>query len=792
MSASDDELDKLLNDADLTDKMEEDNVAPITEEYTAPISEVADDTSVSTREVSIDLSATGRKRRKDYGQPRTQPPAARMSGEEEWSLKDKPCWKYIRPFLPIPAGPGGFLHGGPVWHKSLEDSVIDAEYVRRTKKDFDRSVEGDADPVLYKAMVTWARVPPSKDTPLSADTDAPLTRTLIRELSYMYINWYGAFIKSTAKILWKSVYKYRRIVNGEIEYVEDVHFDLHSDEQMKKILASYKFTRWMPDDKKKPSIFEPYKLWLEHENRRDYEDIEYIPIPVDPSDYERCNLFNLYEPGAYLQKDYSREDSKAAYARCSAFFEHVREIWCNGDEFLYMWTRQLLAFYFQKPHIRPDMAVVLHGKQGSGKTVIVTVDTERFNNKFNVIFDCKLVAFWDESEITKTSTIDKFKSRITSGTVNIEGKFKDTKLRPNYLRWFIATNNELKVLVTPDNRRCLFLETSDALVGKRGSSELKTYINEILNIDPRDLAICLSNINIDCFSPSSAPKTPLEIKWGQANLSSVQQFWMHSIKQGRVGPEEYWLQQNDDQVTNPRNLFGKVIKKDSVYASYKYTCGMFKETAVPNNEFWKQTKAAITDSSYEDTVRVIDGKKDVPVVIIVDHQALLKERMAKALNYNGLFDEATPMSLVSNIFTVSTLDIKRYTIPGLIPKSSDADSPLEKQQPSNPDRSFHREDYDNDICMSLFTPIMEVTESAGYAISSGCILDLSTASDGPTSGFILSPTGGVEATFTFKPKGPMYKEFDASISGDEVLYVGPVGCKRFTIVPKPGKFLLYR
>ncbi|PRP76705.1 hypothetical protein PROFUN_14933 [Planoprotostelium fungivorum] len=148
MSAFDDELDKLLNKADLTDKMEEDNVAPITR-ITLPL------------EASIDLSATGRKHRKDHGQPRAQPPA----GKEEWSLKGKPCWKYIRPFLPIPVGPGGFLHGGPVWYKALEDSIIDAEYVRRTRKDFDRSVDGDADPVLYKSIVTWARVPPPKDTP---------------------------------------------------------------------------------------------------------------------------------------------------------------------------------------------------------------------------------------------------------------------------------------------------------------------------------------------------------------------------------------------------------------------------------------------------------------------------------------------------------------------------------------------------------------------------------------------------------------------------------------------------
>ncbi|PRP79721.1 hypothetical protein PROFUN_12655 [Planoprotostelium fungivorum] len=53
MTASDDELDKLLNDANLTDKMEEDNVAPITEECIATVlSEVAGDhVSVLSREV---------------------------------------------------------------------------------------------------------------------------------------------------------------------------------------------------------------------------------------------------------------------------------------------------------------------------------------------------------------------------------------------------------------------------------------------------------------------------------------------------------------------------------------------------------------------------------------------------------------------------------------------------------------------------------------------------------------------------------------------------------------------
>ncbi|PRP73017.1 hypothetical protein PROFUN_17023, partial [Planoprotostelium fungivorum] len=389
---------------------------------TASLPSTPSTTATTTPTKSEVDPATNRKKKRNSNEeprPYNKAPVARLDLKELHEIKAKPGWKYLRPFLQRPVTSLG-VGMGDCWNGSNEESEFDADYIKRTKKHFNHSAE-EADPLCFKMIVLYTT---------------------------QYFDGY----------LWKSIYKYERWVDGKVQIEQDVHYDIKSKTQLKLILENYKYSKKIG---KKMVVFDAFKIWSAWENRHIFKDVEYNPIPSLPGE---GNLFNLYEPGEYIGKDRTGKCSKMAYGRCSSFFEHVREIWCCGDEKLYVWTRKLLAYYFQKPHIRPDMAVVLYGQQGSGKTLVVqvfgklfasnfvTIDSARFNNKFNTVLDCKLVAFWDESEINKLSTLDTFKNRITAKEMPIEGKFKNTKIRQNYLRWFIASNNELKTLavnVTP-------------------------------------------------------------------------------------------------------------------------------------------------------------------------------------------------------------------------------------------------------------------------------------------------------------------------------------------------------
>jgi hypothetical protein len=212
--------------------------------------------------------------------------------------------------------------------------------------------------------------------------------------------------------------------------------------------------------------YDAWPIWFGSKLRNTFKNIEYNPIPGASNN---SNLFNLYEPGPYLQRDFSGMSVSEAYKNCSIFFEHVREIWCGGNELHYIYTRKLLAFYFKRvstvlaylsdfcqPEILPEVAIVLYGKEGSGKSIIVdvfgklfgpnytTIDTARFTSKFNSTLDCKILVHWDEGTINDQKTLDMLKNRITAPELNIEAKYKNTQIRENYIRWIIASNNEQK------------------------------------------------------------------------------------------------------------------------------------------------------------------------------------------------------------------------------------------------------------------------------------------------------------------------------------------------------------
>ncbi|PRP76152.1 hypothetical protein PROFUN_15216, partial [Planoprotostelium fungivorum] len=390
----------------------------------------------------------------------------------------------------------------------------------------------------------------------------------------MYMNWFGAYLKGPGCILWKTVYRYDRIRNKKVVHVEDVRFDLKNKINLKNMLA--------PAQKE----YNFFNLWWAHEDRNEFENIEYNPIAKHNNSHS--NLFNIYNPGRYLQRNWSERERT----------EDGKDIWCNGNEELYRYTIHLLAYFYQHPELRPDVAIILYRKEGSGKSIIVdifgqlfgqnyvTIDAARFNSQFSAVLDCKLLAFWDEGSINDDKTITALKERITSETLKVRPMYKETKIVDNYLRWIIATNIPQRKLITPKQRRAVILGTSNILCGRQGDPTAVAWFKEILSINPTDLAVCLSRISLDGFEPRNVYKTSTEKQWLQDQLPSVQEFWLDSIKAERIGNDSYWAQNDPNHEVYPRNRFGIYVSKTDIYKSYVDWYGLTKESKmVAENEF---------------------------------------------------------------------------------------------------------------------------------------------------------------------------------------------------------------
>ncbi|PRP76117.1 hypothetical protein PROFUN_15345 [Planoprotostelium fungivorum] len=592
----------------------------------------------------------------------------------------------------------------------------------------------------------------------------------------MYMNWFGAYLKGPGCILWKTVYRYDRIRNKQVVHVEDVRFDLKSKTILKDMLAPAVF-KSNPDSKKEYNFF---NLWWSHEDRNEFENIEYNPIAKLNTSHS--NLFNIYNPALSTTRlDLDKYPHAAAYYRCSIFFEHVRQIWCNGNEELYRYTIRLLAYFYQHPELRPDVAIILYGKEGSGKSIIVdifgqlfgqnyiTIDAARFNSQFSAVLDCKLLAFWDEGNITDDKTITALKERITSETLKI-----------------IATNIPQRKLITPKQRRAVILGTSNILCGRQGDPTAVAWFKEILSIDPLDLAVCLSRISLNGFDPRDVYKTSTEKQWLRDQLPSVQEFWLDSIKAGCIGNECFWDQNDPNHHVYPRNRFGIFVPKADIYKSYVDWYGLTKESKmVAENEFWKQTRAAL-GGCIEDGGKKSQSGNRHPTVRIKPDLVNLKKALVDASNQPYLFENIDAMVISKDPLINSALDIRKEVVFSL----SQIPIPPERRPMTAPvdQRKVRFQDYSKEASQLIqaVSSILTVDCVYGYVVSDGCQMEFNKnpSPKGHLGGILFLPLAGTPVAFKFIPLAPVYESFTITIHGDDVLLVGPVACKRFYILPQ--------
>jgi len=102
------------------------------------------------------------------------------------------------------------------------------------------------------------------------------------------------------------------------------------------------------------------RAWLNDRGRRSYEGVEFYPDPENrPGTPAYLNLWRGFsvtptpKPNGY-----------------KVFRDHLLNNICDGKEDLFAWVFAFFAHIIQRPRERIGVALVLRGKQGSGKTVI--------------------------------------------------------------------------------------------------------------------------------------------------------------------------------------------------------------------------------------------------------------------------------------------------------------------------------------------------------------------------------------------------------------------------------------
>jgi ABC-type dipeptide/oligopeptide/nickel transport system ATPase component len=140
-----------------------------------------------------------------------------------------------------------------------------------------------------------------------------------------------------------------------------------------------------------------------------------------------------------------------------------------------------MAQIIQQPKRKIFHCIAIKGQKGTGKTIYVhhfmelfgdaaveISDSEILTNQFNAILADRILVYGDEAFWSgDRKNRGKLKNLISSDTIRITYKMKDTITMPNHLRFMFTTNEDWAAPVENEERRWVTLRCGEARMNDR-------------------------------------------------------------------------------------------------------------------------------------------------------------------------------------------------------------------------------------------------------------------------------------------------------------------------------------
>jgi hypothetical protein len=273
------------------------------------------------------------------------------------------------------------------------------------------------------------------------------------------------------------------------------------------------------------------KWWLNHPGRREYESLQFTPGRNFP------DVYNLWKGFKYEAKP----------GDCSLFLTHVRDNICCGNEEHFTYIMGWMARTVQKPGSPGEVAVVLRGDQGTGKSFFANAFGSLFGQhylkisqpshlvgNFNGHLQDVAVLFADEGFYAgdkKHGSV--LKDLITGMTLTIERKGVDVEQHPNYMHVIMASNSDWIVPAGVNERRFFVLDVDKAHM--QDSDYFRRINKQLENSGYEALLYTLMTHDTSDFNVRAVPQTkalkeqkdftkPAETQWWQKKLVDARVF----------------------------------------------------------------------------------------------------------------------------------------------------------------------------------------------------------------------------------------------------------------------------
>lgn len=272
--------------------------------------------------------------------------------------------------------------------------------------------------------------------------------------------------------------------------------------------------------------------WLRHPQRRQYDRVVFRPNEEDTD-----NCYNLWRGFGV----------EPAPGDCSAFLDHVRTVLCGGDEDSYIYVLRWMARAVQMPGEPGQVALVLKGRMGTGKSFFARTfgrlfgrhylsvsDSKRLVSNFNFhLRDCVLL-FADEAFYAGDKKHESIlKALITEEMIAIEAKGKDIEMGSNCLHVIMASNDDWAVPASMDDRRFFVLEVKDS--ARNSHEHFQAIQNQMETGGYSALLDMLLKMDLRGFNVRQRPRnTALETE-KLMSLEPVEAYWYECLMNGDLG-----------------------------------------------------------------------------------------------------------------------------------------------------------------------------------------------------------------------------------------------------------------
>jgi hypothetical protein len=292
-----------------------------------------------------------------------------------------------------------------------------------------------------------------------------------------------------------------------------------------------------------PEFVSKAKVWLDSPDRREYKGIVFSP---DSPERDVDGYYNMYRGFAI--------DPKAG--DWSLFKHHIREVLAGDDDEIFGYIIAWMAHLVQHPGgERPGTAIVLRGKQGTGKGCFATqfgkifgshflhvTNQRQLTGRFNNHLKDALLVFCDEGIWAGDKAAEGvLKAMITEDQNLVEPKGKDVFQVKNFIRLIVASNNDWVVPAGLEERRFFVLDISDKymqnheyfkkLFDQMDKGGREAMLHDLLQFD-------LTGINLRSF-----PRTEALMDQIENSMTPVQKYWYDRLSEGTVRHvEDEWTE----------------------------------------------------------------------------------------------------------------------------------------------------------------------------------------------------------------------------------------------------------